>query len=279
MVDFGISRVSSEEQKQTGISSDIQVDELLNSHQKYPDKNILKENIEKAEAVSGGFKKDQVKRYWNGTKFIIEFECKERTDLINILKRIQPSDRIFFAKWDRLSRDFSFLQQFAEWCKERKIELNPLNDDKEEIVRQIFSVLGQWERQKTIDRVSTTQKGTYNKGGFPFKPPFGYYKNLKLESGKLKYPNKPESCLIINEKEADIIRECYKTAIQIINTNNKSLYREACKRLKITPDKYYNIIRNRIYCGMTHTNDKDWKASELIPPIITEEEYNKVNSK
>lgn len=273
MVDYGLSRVSSDDQKQLGSSAELQVDELLKPIERYPDKNLTKENVIKAEAVSGGFKNGEIIRYWENdfTEFHIIFKCKGRDDLRTILRKVKNKDRIFFSKWDRLSRHAPFLQEFYEWCKEKEIKLCPLNDDTTDIVRQILSVLGQFERQQTIERNDRFIKGYYERGLWGYKAPFGYDKNCKDRNTKqLKYPKLPDGLLIQHKKEAGIVREIFQLTAE---GNN---YKTICELLKINPQTYYNILSNKAYIGMTHYRD-EWKKGNH-EPIITQELFDKANS-
>lgn len=269
MKDFGISRVSTEEQKDSGLSAEIQRIELQQPNNKYPDKNINPLDIIRAEGVSAGFKDTQITRKFEGTKFIVTFECKERPDIIRILEHIRkhPTEetRIFFTKWDRISRDFSFLQQFIGWCKDNNTQLCPLSDSNEEIVRQLLSIFSQFERSKVVTRVNDVAKGQYHKGIWGYKIPYGY---TQEESGILS----------IDQIKANIIIECFKSSIEAKRTNNKTLYKEICSKYKIEPSKYYNIIKNKVYMGMTHYKDS-WKKTPYVPQIISDIDFYKINKK
>ena len=249
----------SREQKE--FSPDMQVAELIRPNAKYPDKNLSEKDIERAEAVSGGFKEINVKRYWNGTKFVVEFDCKERTDILNLLKMEKPL-RIFFTKFDRLSRDFSFLQQFVEWCKDNGIELCPLNDSSEDIVRQILSVLGQDERKKTQDRVISVQKQLFLSGIHPYRCPFGYFKKPK---------GNPDRKMYVDKKKAEIVKQVFEMTLEGVD------YKEICSKLKIFPNLYYDIIKNDIYIGRIHFGNETKQG--LHEPIISSELFDKVQAK
>lgn len=262
MTDYAISRVSSDEQANEGKSLAVQEAELLQYQPQYPDKKILKENIYRAEGKSGGFKKETRKITYDKeyNELIIKFSLKNRPDLTAIMKRIKPGDNLFVTKFDRLTRSAMFLEALHDYFKENSIEINPLHDSKEDIVRQIFGVLSGWERQKTTDRNDDIRKQKYIEGLYSNKPPIGYSKT-------------EEDKLIFKEPEATMIKDIFQMTIE-----GKD-YKEICSKYpKIHSAQYYKIIRNKTYCGYT-SYENESKKVDSVPQIISESEWFKANEK
>jgi DNA invertase Pin-like site-specific DNA recombinase len=269
---FGIARVSSFDQKDVGLSINAQKERLLQA-------GVEEKNIFTDEAKSGGVKEESIDlQYSKQRGFNINIKLTLRKEFEKLLEIIKDGDTILFTKHDRLSRNILFTEGFHWYCERRNITIKALEESNDKLTRRILQVVAQTEIEKTLERNNSIIDDIYEKGFYPFRPSIGYIKNTRDKEGKLKYPNKPESSLIINEKEAEIVRECFKTAIKSKETKNKTLYNELCKRLNISAQTYYNIIHNKTYIGMTN-NGIEYKKTENVPMIITEEDWKKANAK
>lgn len=110
-------------------------------------------------------------------------------------------------------------------------------------------------------RVKDVRKMRFNKGLFPARPPFGY-KSIKIDKKVIGFK--------IHKKEAKIVSECFKMTLEGYS------YSYICKNLKLKPQSYYNIIKNKVYCGYIKFEGEERKGTHDI--IISEEVYNKINN-
>lgn len=267
---YGIARVSSYDQRDVGLSINAQKERLIKA-------GVEEKNIFTDEAKSGSVKEESITfQYSRPRGFDINIKVNLRKEFQDLLDKVKDGDSIIFLKWDRFSRNILFTEAFAWYCERRHITLHALDESDDKLTRRILQVVAQTEIEKTKHRNDGIIESIYEKGLYPFRSCIGYIKNTRNKEGKLKYSDKPESSLIINEEEAELVRECFKTAIKSIETKNKGLYNELCERLKISAQTYYNIIHNKTYCGMT-SNGTEYKKTENVPTIITEEEWNKAN--
>ena len=260
---YGYVRVSSEEQAKQGLSIQTQKETLIRN-------GVLEENILIDEGKSAGINEEDFTIIKDSTQYGIVFNRKKRPAFSKLLDIANSKDEIRFTKFDRLSRSIAFLEVFSMDCKKRGITLKPLEDDGSEIMRQLQGVLGQLERNKTKERNEKIERAIFDKGISPYRRVIGYDKNTKIE-GKLKYPKEPEGALIIIKREAEMVKDIFDMKLQGIH------YRTICDKHEIDPATYYNIIRNKIYCGYIRYQKDERKG--IHTPIITEEEYNKANSK
>lgn len=268
---YGFARVSSQEQAIGGMSIDVQVDRLKAL-------GIDKKFIFVDAGKSAGVKEDMVEYQFDGRHFNVRIDLNNRPEFKRMMAVLTPLDELYFLRFDRISRNFHFLESFIKWCDRKGVILKPLDDSTHKLTRRILSVIAQEELEKTAIRNDDIFKGIYERGGMPFKASYAYIKNTKDDKGRLKYPDLPESSLIIDPAKAEIVKECFKVAIESKRTNNKTLYRKLCTKYDLEPSMYYSIIKNKIYCGMTHYG-KEWKKSNQIPQIITEEEWQEANIK
>ena len=123
----------------------------------------------------------------------------------------------------------------------------------------IISGFAELERGLTSERLNLTLDSKFEQGIMVGKTPFGYSWN------------KRKKMIVVNEKEASIVRDIFKLTSEGLG------YREICKKYKLKPQSYYNIIRNKVYIGIIEFRGKTKKGNH--EKIIKEELFYKVNEK
>lgn len=113
-------------------------------------------------------------------------------------------DKIVIYKLDRLARKLRLLLDIEEKLKEHGVSLHSVRetlDTSTAIGRTVFQMLGlvsEWERETIIERTKAGRIQRYKEGCWgPGRPPFGYTYNRDTKK------------LIINEKQAGIVRRIY----------------------------------------------------------------------
>ena len=235
-------RVSSQEQAKSGLSIDAQISRLK-EYCNAKNYKIFKIYIDK------GFSGGSIKR-------------PAFTELIEDAKA-EKFDVILVFKTDRFSRNMRDLILTLDKLKEHKINFVSLTepiDTTSAMGEAFFLVIGifaQLERKMTIERNRLIMERKFNEGKFIAKPFLGY-----------KF-NKRKKIFEVDEKKAEMIRDIFKMASEGIN------YREICKKHKILPQVYYNIIRNKVYIGIISFENKEKVGTHK--PIIDIETFKKVN--
>jgi len=241
-------RVSSQEQKTEGLSLASQL-KKLSSYCEFNKWEIVKSYRD--EGVSGGFIKKR-----KGFKSLLDDS------------KLGLFSTVLITKFDRAFRNTKEALETLDYFKERGIDFVSISEDIDtttaigKLFFTIISAFSQFEREITRDRGRDIWRDKFEKGMFPVRPPFGY-KAIKRDKKVIGFK--------INPKESETVRECFNL------TNSGYSYREIGKRLKLKPQQYYNIIKNRAYCGYVTFEGHEKKGTH--EPIISEEIYNAVNSK
>lgn len=258
MITFSYDRVSSDEQVKEGLNLKIKKD-------KYAKLGIKPEHMYSDAGISGGFDETQeLKIQVTEEEFIVRFPIKKRPGFNALIQKLKttPNSKLVFSKYDRISRSSSFGDLFFIWLKQQEIEWEALEDidtHQSPAMRRFLLAWANDRRDNDATNIESQRQNLYEQGTFAYKSPFGYKRN---KEGKLELDT--PKCLIV----ANIFTE----TIQGIS------YKEICKKYDIHPAQYYKIIKNKTYCGYTH-HKNEWKKTEQVPTIITEEEYQKANSK
>lgn len=241
-------RVSSDEQKKEGLSIDAQI----NKAQAYCDfKGWKIYRIYKDEGVSASSIK--------GRKDFIE--------LINDSKKNKFS-AVLITKFDRAFRNTKEALNTFDEFKERGIDFVSIMEDIDTTTSMgkfffiVISALAELEKSLVNDRVREVRLNKFNHGFFPARTPVGY-KTVKKDGKVFGFK--------INDKESEIVKQCF------LMTLNNIDYKEICKKLKIYPQQYYNIIKNKAYCGYVQFEGQEKKG--IHEPIVSEEIYIQVRNK
>lgn len=271
MTDYGYCRISAYDRLQTGLSIQAQKERLLAN-------GIAEPNIFIDGGRSGGVKEDELEyRFKDGRFFVISIDLQPRKEFRRLIELLKPGDTVHYVKHDRLSRHNAFSDFFHLYCEHNDIKLNCLDESNETIIRQLMGILAQNELAKTTSRNASIQESVFKKGGWPFKPPFGYTKNSKVregpQRGMLRYANLPESCLILDPATASTVQEVFRRMAlgEPIET--------IAATTGINTAAVYTIIKNKAYLGQTHFSDDDWKPTPLIPALVTREQFDAANAR
>lgn len=264
MVDYGYCRVSSHDQQQSGLSITAQRERLLAVG--VPESNIYTDG-----ARSGGVKDEDKTLIFKNRHFITDIDLTPRPAFCDLLEKLQPSDTITFTKWDRMSRHKSFLDNLRDFCRRQNIKLKCLDESDDPLVVDILAAFGEEELRKTKHRNRSIHESIYGRGGWPFRAPFGFVRNSK-EKGILKFPDHPDSCLIV-------VPEQSKVVVAVFNGVASGKTPEVvAQELDISTGTVYDILRNQVYLGHTHSGRDDWKPTPHVPALITEALWKKARA-
>lgn len=178
-------------------------------------------------------------------------------------------DTIMFTELSRLSRSLKDFLNIFEFTQKYNCDLICLKTDIDttspykNLITKILMVFGEFEREMTSQRTSInayerSKRGLAN-GGFTL---LGY----KRDKNKKGY-------LHIDEKEAAIVREIFKTyirekSIQKTMEAIKSKYEGLNSRLKkITKSRIYSILTNKAYIGIREIYKKDKSKYEEVKAV------------
>ena len=268
MTIYGYARVSSDEQRKTGLSTDIQKKELMRQ-------GVPEDHIYIDAGKSAGVNDENITITLGEDDFIIKYDLKKRPEFKKLMHKlyadIDNNPELVFLKYDRTSRNIAFGELFFDWMRLNHIKPKCLTEPDDPFIRRMLFVLAHTELEKTATRNNDIHKGIYAEGGYPYKAPTGYIKNSKREDGTLKYPNVSEYGLIIDEEAAKQV----KTMFEMMAAGED--YKEVCAKLKINSQTLYDTIHNATYTGRTHLKN-EWKKTDNIPAIISDELYERANA-
>jgi len=242
-------RVSTEEQKISGLSIKAQIDKL----QRFCDfKKWVVFKIYVDEGTSGSV---PISKRPKGKELINDIEMGKFSAVL-----VTKTDRAFRNVLDALLT--------LEGLRKKKIDFVSVNEDIDtttafgKAIFTIISVFAQLERELTIERNREIRLSKFNQGLFSSKAPFGY-KAIKKKGKVVGFK--------IHPKESKIVLKAFQMA------SNGYSYREIAKECNLKPQQYYNIIRNKVYYGIISFEGKE--KIGIHKPIISEELWRKVNAK
>ena len=265
MTIYGYVRISSKDQKDYGLSAEVQKEKLIKS-------GVPPENVRIDGGKTASVKDDMIEYQFKNGHYLIDINLNNRPEFVKLITEIQPRDEIRFLRWDRLNRNVILSSVFRDDHKRKQVTLTPLEDTKDAITIEIISALSQDEVLRTIKRNDSTSEGIFQRGAYPYRSPIGLIKNIKVEKGILRYPNLPEGCLVIDSEKVEMVKNIFERMAK------GEYYQDICNIHKINAQTLYNIIKNKTYLGMTHYKNT-WVKSDLVPQIITENLWNKANEK
>lgn len=236
-------RVSSEEQAKDGLSIEAQKD-YLTRYCKERDWNIFDYYVDAGK--SGG-------------------SIKYRKEFQRLIKdsKEKKFNIILVYKIDRFSRSLKDLILTLDELKELKINFvsatEPV-DTTSAMGEAFFLMIGlfaQLERKMTKERMQFIMEDKVSKGLLVGKMPFGY-----------KW-NKEKKIIELDEEKAEIVKQVFELRIK------KKSWKYICNKFNLSPQTYYNIIKNKVYCGYVVYNGKLYKGNH--PKIIEENVFDKIN--
>jgi site-specific DNA recombinase len=204
-----------------------------------------------------------------------------RTELKRMLKAIEHGifDCVLVYRLDRLTRSvmdlFSLLNTFDKYNIKFKsaTEVFDTTNAMGRLFITIVSALASWERENLGERVRMGMQQKAREGKWTVaNPPLGYVSN--------------DSVLTINPSEAAIVKEIYNLYLSGMgmwkiagHLNDRGIYPRSGKAWNQNPIGY--ILKNPIYIGRTRYNyrvnkDQYFEVEGIVPPIISEEEFNLV---
>jgi len=265
MTRYGLARVSSADQRLSGLGIDAQIERLIAV-------GIPREHIFVDAGKSGGVHEDELRyKFKDGRYFVIEIDLQPRHEFRRLLGLLKRGDSVVACKWDRISRHNAFLDFFCQYCESAGVALSCLDESNDRLTRRILSCVAEEELLKTVSRNQSIQEAVYARGGWPWKSPLGYSRNSK-EKGILRFPQLPDASLVINEAEAAQVRDMFTRMAA------GEPYDAICFSHGISHGTLYATIRNRVYRGETHLGDDDWTPTPLIPALVTQAIFDAANA-
>ena len=190
---------------------------------------------------------------------------ENETDVYAYLKRRPELDRIvkqgkaglfnvlLVWKWDRLARDELFQESIYRILRGHGVSLYALRDSNEVLSRKVMGIVDSEENRKKKERIALKFKGKFDEGLYVGRTPFGYKKSKK-EGNIVPHPTDSDRLVEIFTKTISGVS--YKDICPSI-----TIYKKKQKKYINLPLKsYYNILRNRVYCGYVSHNGMEKKG-------------------
>lgn len=251
-------RVSSKSQADSGDSVEYQEGRLKEDSEKKGDKVI---SIHTDSGKSASISDEKIKIHHSDGFVYAKIDIRKRVGMNQILDSLTEDDWeiLKVTKWDRFSRNNIFSLLMFQYFKDHGKSIVAVDDSNDTLVRDILGVLGQKEIEKLKQRIKDVRQFRFEKGMMVGRSPFGY---------KTVMRDKKVTGFKINEKEAEVVRDCFEMTLKGFS------YKEICSKHNLKPQQYYNIIKNKVYCGYV---EFDGQIKEGIHErIISEELFNKV---
>ncbi|MFZ2036443.1 MAG: recombinase family protein [Dehalococcoidales bacterium] len=201
-------------------------------------------------------------------------------------------EKVAVWKLDRLARNQRLILELEAEFREQDISLFSIKemvDTQTSIGRTVFQVLGltaEWERDNIAERTKTGRLQRMKDGYWASgRAPFGYDYNKETKH------------LVINEKEAEIVRKIFdlyasgkslgsiadilnKELVSPRGKNSKGWYNNSARHVLINPTYKGEAIVNR-HCHISDINNVDLsKAIKIaVPPIVSEDKWNIAQSR
>ena len=249
------TRVSTDEQAKNGHGRDMQ-SEVLN---KYCEINKLEIAVEFEEDFSA---KNFNRPEWKKLETYVKANRKD----------IQ---QVLFTKWDRFSRNLEesmkVIRKFRDWGVVLNAVEQPLDMSipSNKVMLSLYLIMPEVENDEISRR---TKDGLYKAtrdGAWVGRPPYGYERHKYGKYASLK-PNKRSKLVYELFSEVSLgLRPC-----EVIRRDFKNKGYKSCKQ------SFYNLLKNRVYLGMTkvpeYKKDDTYWINGLHDAIITPELFNKV---
>ncbi len=254
-------RVSSKKQADKGDSVEFQDSRLKEDSKKEGDEVVA---VITDAGKSASISDDKIEiRHKDGFVYA-KIDIRKREGMNEILDTLTDDDwdALKITKWDRFSRNNIFSQLMLIYFRDNNKKIVAVDDSNDSLVRDILSVLGQSEIKKLVSRVRDVRKLRFKQGMFPARSPFGY-KPIKRQDKIIGFKLHP--------KESKVVSDVF------LMTEKGDSYKDICSKHKLKPQSYYNIIKNRIYCGYIEFEGVEKKGSHEA--IVSEELWRKINDK
>lgn len=172
-------------------------------------------------------------------------------------------DLLIFTKWDRFSRNMeealSIIRQLSSlgidiYCVEQPVDIS-IPDNK--VLLSIYLMMPEIENDKISQRTKDGMRRAKKEGCFIAKAPFGYSNAKILEKTSIE-PNDDAKIVIhaYNEVAKGI------QPVEVIRKKFKETY-----GLKLQKQQFYNMLRNKTYCGMIEIPEYKKEIAETIKGI------------
>jgi len=262
-------RISSQDQKD-GISPETQLSQIKEQIKRDEDCTLIKNYVDLAKS---GYSDDEdihtTAEFDDG--FLIKINWNNRKEFRQMLRDAKEKkfDVVYFYMLSRLSRNIMLQEGVFHYLQSLGIELRFIYGYKSTgdkladlLSRAINGIINQSSSLITQIGTNSAFKRKFEQGLFP-KPFFGY-------EGIRDTPNGAIIKFKINEEEAKIIREIFKSKI------NKEPTQETCKRLGIGEKVRSRAIKRKEYAGFLIRNGEEKPIPELT--IIDLETWEKANN-
>lgn len=254
-------RISSQEQKESGISIQTQEQILRDASKRDGTGTIIK--VFKDVSKSAYLDDEGMFCGLMEKTFRMDFPLDKREQFIEMIKWAYEKkiDVIRFVKWDRFARVLELQEGLVRLLTRLNIELKP-EEPTHKVVRRMLGTINEGESDKTSERVNWAFDEKFRKN--LFTKPFYGYEGIR---------DRPEGAIVgfkINEREARIIKEVFKSRI------DKEESKDVCKRLGISYKTYNRILQRKEYTGIVIRDGVEKEVPELS--IITKEMWNKATS-
>lgn len=203
-------RVSTSDQKDTGINISLEMKRLENDQSKH----ITKFYIDEGKSASLDEEKD-LRFKLTEEELIVAFNIKKRPEFKKMLFDSEKEKfKLWIPKWDRFSRFLMFQEACYIFLKNNGIEIEATNDPNDEILRMMIGVLSQAEINKTKNRMDDVWHKKFEQGlysGKKIKRGYKWRYDAKNEQNK----GKLNTLIPLNNSDAELIKKAFKLASQI----------------------------------------------------------------
>lgn len=250
-------RVSTTKQSKEGDSVEFQEKRLKEHSQNNNDEVV---GVYTDSGISASISDDKMDISYRDGKIYVVMDVSKRIGMVKILDELKSNkwDGIKITKWDRFSRNNIFSKIVQLYFKKFKKEIIPTDDSIDPLMIEIKGALSEEEIRKMKGRVRDVRRYRFEKGLFSARSPFGYKPLIK---------DKKIVGFVIDNKKAEIVSDCFKMA------SEGHSYKDICKKHKLKPQQYYNIIKNKVYCGYISFEGEERVGNHK--PIISEELFFK----
>lgn len=242
-------RVSTDDQRKFGISVEDQKNSLTNYCQR---NNYTVYDFYIDEGVSAG-------------------TISKRKEFVRLLKDLDNIDLIIFTKLDRFSRNVRDANNLLTILDEHKVSFRAIDEDDIDTStadgRFIFNLkvnLAEHERSKDSERINRVNKYKYHVA-----------KTVCTGAKVFGYDIDEKKHIIINEKEAEQVRELFKYYLSCNNLNKTcKWFKENIKQKSTSQIK--NYLKDPKYIGKwTKVKTKE-VIENYCPPILDEDTFYRV---
>lgn len=246
----GYIRVSSEEQKRTGLSPEHQ-DQKIRQYVELKDGKLHKIYVDLG--YSGG--------------------DMNRPDIKNLLADAKQGlfTHIVFTKLDRFSRNARDLVIAFEDLDNLKINISSISENLDtstatgSFVLGIMGQMAQLERKNAKDRTEGIHLMKLERGEPVLQPPYGY--RWKYPAGQA--PRGKANTWITHPQEAANVKTVFENAAKKINN------RLTTAQLNISTSTYYYLLKNKTYLGLIQYKNTLYKGQH--ESLITIEQWESLH--